>query len=116
MNLEFFSCSFYWNVKTKIGYFGEICNGIMIGTTYLIGNGAPLMLFISMCLHHQAFYKMLRYSLKQLNVADRKQNDEKFIIDIIRFHMSTKRFVRIIASSKKKNIFQKSHGFYDVYA
>lgn len=70
----------------------------MIGTSYLIGNGVPLILFISMCLHHQAFYKMFQYSLEQFNVSERKRNDE--INDIIRFHVLTKRLVYMIDFSK----------------
>lgn len=58
----------------------------------MIANGTILLLFISMCLHHRAFYKMMKNSIDKLNQKsnDEIRCDEKFLRDLIQFHISSK--------------------------
>lgn len=61
------------------------------------------MLFSSSCLHHRAFYKMIKHSTDKMNeqsdddgvndddpTGNGIQCDEKFLRDLIEFHVSTK--------------------------
>lgn len=57
-----------------------------------ISNGAILLLFISLCLHHRGFYKVFRYSAFQLNTPDRNRNDEEHLRQMIHFHVSVKKW------------------------
>lgn len=66
-----------------------------------------LVLFSSSCLHHRAFYKMIKHSTDKLNqqsddgdgesednddstTGNGIQCDEKFLRDLIEFHVSTR--------------------------
>lgn len=85
-----FGFSLPWDQETPLGYFGEICISMICIEAYLLDNGALVLLFISMCLHHQAFYKMFQHSLLKLNRPDKNRNDKKHICNLIRFHISVK--------------------------
>lgn len=84
-----------WNQTTILGYFGEICFTVIASETYLIVTGVFLILFISICNHHQAFYDIFKQSINECN-----RHDEKFIRGLIQFHISTKRYP---SHSRKKN-------------
>ena len=76
---------------TISGYFGEQMALILCGGLYMIGLGVILLLFVSICVHHQAFCKIFEYSIDEWNQCDDKnQNDEKFIFDLMQFHISVK--------------------------
>lgn len=79
-----------WDQSTLYGYSAQIAFSIIINEAYMIANGAPLLLFISICLHHRAFYQMFLHSVCKLNCADEKQNDLEVLIQLIRFHMTIK--------------------------
>lgn len=49
-----------------------------------------LLVFISMCIHHQAFYGMLEFSIDEWNRRDKHPDDEEFLLDLVRFHISVK--------------------------
>lgn len=90
-------CKFYFSLpldqRTPLGYFGEVClftSGIL---TCLLANGALLLLFVSVCWHHQAFYEMFRHSVRKLNVPNEYQNDAELLCQLIRFHILVKRWV-----------------------
>lgn len=68
----------------------EIIIDIIIIESYLIVNGAILHLFVSMCWHHQAFLKILRHAVRQLDDTDKNRNDKEFLRKLIRFHVSVK--------------------------
>lgn len=74
------------------GYLAEIASSILLLFSYMIANGTILLLFISMCLHHRAFYKMMKHSIDKLNQKsnDEIRCDEKFLRDLIQFHISSK--------------------------
>lgn len=79
-----------WNQETLFGYFSEICISMICIEAYLIDNGELLLLFISMCLHHQAFHRMFQNSLKKLDRINKNRNNEEYICGLIRFHISVK--------------------------
>lgn len=83
-------CSLPWDQETFLGYIGEMVVSMICMEGYLIDNGALLLLFISMCLHHQAFYRMFRNSLCKLNRPDKRRNDKEHLCNLIRFHISVK--------------------------
>lgn len=61
----------------------------------MITNGTILLLFIAMCLHHRAFYKMYAHSLRELDHVDEKRNDRIVLCELIEFHGMAKRYVRL---------------------
>lgn len=63
---------------------------LVIGSLYYIWHGSILVLFISLCLHHQAFYNMFGNSLRKFDLEDRHQSDKRVLCDIIRFHVVVK--------------------------
>lgn len=84
-----------WNQTTPLGYLAEICFQMLCGEAYLTFNGSVILLFISMCLYHQAFYKMFQYSMRKMNQPpDEGQQDTKGVLcNFIRFHISVKEWV-----------------------
>lgn len=71
-----------------MGYWAEIVFNIAIDQAYLISNGALLLLFISICLHHQAFQKIIGYMATELN--NNINTSENRLAEIIRFQMEIK--------------------------
>lgn len=84
-----------WNCKTPIGYIGEIIFHVVTGQIFLFVTGIVILLFIAMCLHHQAFYQMYCHSLQKFECIITKQNHKKHLCELIRFHVSAKRLVAI---------------------
>lgn len=80
-----FIFSLPWNQTTPAGYFAEMCVSILFSYVYLILTGIPLLLFISMCIHHQAFLEMFKHW-----IGKSVQCDAKLLCDLIRFHISAK--------------------------
>lgn len=79
-----------WNQETLVGYIGEIWFDVIVSESYFITNGAILLLFMSICLHHQAFYRMFEKSVQELDHFDSKRNDEELLCNLIRFHVRSK--------------------------
>lgn len=82
-----------WNQTTLVGYAEELCFSIPVGFGYFFVNGVFSLLFISICQHHQAFYKMFKHSVvksKPKRPNGTNQSDAKFFYDLIRFHTSVK--------------------------
>lgn len=80
-----------WNQKTPIGYIVEVWYDVFLGVVYYTGNGAIMLLFISLCLFHRAFYNMYSHYLLQLNRTDKNRNNKEFLCDLIRFQNLVKR-------------------------
>lgn len=78
-----------WNQDTLLGYLAEIVSIVVTDEAYLLTSGAVLLLYISMCLNHRAFYDMFQYLLK--DPPNRQQNHRKLLCDVIRFHTTVKR-------------------------
>lgn len=79
-----------WNQSTPLGYFGETCYSVLTCESYLIVNGAIMLLFVSLAWHHHAFYKMFQISLSDLEHSNGGDDTHK-MHDLIRFHNMVKR-------------------------
>lgn len=92
------SNSLPWDRETPLGYFGEIWFGTVSGQPYFLLNGVILLLFISMCLHHRAFFAIFQHNLRDLDKANRKRDikaTKYFICELIRFHSMVKGWIEI---------------------
>lgn len=79
-----------WDQQTPIGYFAIILFSNLAAQAYLLTNGITLLLFISICLQHRAFYKVVEHSLRKLDYKDGKRLDKESLCKLIRFHMMIK--------------------------
>lgn len=79
-----------WNQQTLIGYFGEICFDILTGEAFLT-SGSFILFFISLCLHHQAFFDVFENLANRLGQPNIKQNDKLILCKVIRFHILVKK-------------------------
>lgn len=79
-----------WDHTTPLGYTGEILFGALLSEAYLIGNGSILMLFVCMCLHHKAFFKMFEQMVHKLDLVDRGLEAKNRLCEIIQFYVSAK--------------------------
>lgn len=85
-----------WDQSSVVGYLGEVFHITIATKVYLIVNGVPLMLFISICTQHRAFYPIFKHSIDKWNARDKIQqiqhhrDGKKFICGLIRFHLSVK--------------------------
>lgn len=82
-----------WDQTTVLGYFGEVIFlNCTIGPIFTL-NATVLILFISMCLYHQAFYKMFNHVLNELNSCKKVRFAEQTICDLINFRMLIQKWV-----------------------
>lgn len=80
-----------WNQTTVIGYLGEDFYIIYFASIYGIVAGLILLLFISICIFHLTFYKMIEHLINEWNQnRHRFPNDEQFVRDLIGFHVEIK--------------------------
>lgn len=63
---------------------------IVVAEAYLIVNGAFLLLFISICLQHQAFYHTIRHSLSIFNHRNGECVTNDFFRQLIEFIIMVK--------------------------
>lgn len=82
-----------WDQSTPHGYFADVLFCIASGECYLIINGTLLILFVSICWHHQAFYERFRHSVLELNYPRNKSNANEILCELIRFHTTVKEYV-----------------------
>lgn len=69
-----------------MGYFGEILFSVMVEQAYMIVAGTVLLLFISICFYHQAFYKIFEHVINdELNQCKTVGRAEEIIRDLIQF-------------------------------
>lgn len=80
-----------WDCSTPMGYFGELVYHVITGEAYLFSNAAILLLFIAMCMHHQAFCKMHDVELLELDSLEKQRSDKKCVYELIEFHVTVKR-------------------------
>lgn len=111
--IKFFSIIFRlpWDIRTPIGYIGEVIFHIITGQMFLFCTGVVLLLFIAMCLHHKAFYQMYCHSLHKFECVVKKQNHAKNLCELIRFHASVKGLVSAKHFFLKAIINQPFHSF-----
>lgn len=99
-----FLYSFPWNQTTPIGYLAELCFHLVSAQVYLLSNGIFLLLFISICWNHRTFYIMFQHSIDGLSQT-KKETDKVLLCDLIRFHMSIKKWVSIWFEGFSKDFF-----------
>lgn len=85
-----FNRSLPWDQTTYAGYLCEDVLICMFALTFIIGTGMALLLFISICIHHLAFYEMFKHSIENWNENKQNRNDNKFISDLICFQTDVK--------------------------
>lgn len=56
----------------------------------------PLLLFISVCFHHEAFHEMFQYPLRELESLDKDRNNVLLLRDLMQFHVAAKKCVHNI--------------------
>ena len=77
-----------WDQTTVVGYLCKLIFSISVAEVFFLFRGSLVLLYISMCLQHQAFYKRFRYSLQ--NLANENRNDQEFLSDLIQFLNATR--------------------------
>lgn len=82
-----------WNCTTPFGYFNEFLLNTIAGQSYIFTNGVLVLLFISMCWHHQAFFRMYHRSLIEFEHEEENRNDKRFLCDLIQFQNMAKEYV-----------------------
>lgn len=80
----------YIDQDTFAGYIAEIVYCCFGGEAYILSNGVILLLFVSICLHHKAFYQMFKHAAIKFDEPDKNRNDHEYICDLIRFHVKIK--------------------------
>ncbi|XP_055309884.1 odorant receptor 82a-like [Sitodiplosis mosellana] len=92
---------FPWSFQSPLGYFVEVIYDVIISEAYFIANGALILLFISLCVHHRAFlrcFKLFTCKLDLIQTNGRKKSNKKpddkkkALFELIRFHVSIKSF------------------------
>lgn len=74
-----------------MGYFGELVYHVIAGQAYLFSNAEILLLFIAMCMHHQAFLKMFVVELLKIDSMDKQRSNKNLFYELIVFHTTVKR-------------------------
>lgn len=73
-----------WNQTTLIGYLGEEFTILSGGGAYMVGLGVVLLLFVSICMHHQTFCKIFEHMIDESNCREKEnRNDERFLCDLM---------------------------------
>lgn len=73
---------------TQLGYFVEVLYQMAAADAYYIAHGSILLLFISICWHHQAFEQMIRHSMEKFDLLENHHKEP--ICKVIRFHVTVK--------------------------
>lgn len=86
------NCSLPLDQSTVKGYLVETVHMLIAGDVYFVMNGVTLVLFISICIHHGAFYKIFNRLIDEWNFCDANHHlvDTMFIRNLVRFHVSVK--------------------------
>lgn len=90
--ISFYCSSLPWDQETPIGYFFEICVDNLFGEAYIF-SASFILLFVSMCLHHQAFYQVFTHSLLECNRPNANYENKLLLHRLIRFHITAKEYV-----------------------
>lgn len=85
-----------WDAETAIGYFGEILFHTYAGQGYIFVNGTLVLLFIAICLHHQAFYAMHQHLLDAFDRVDERRNNKEHLCKLIDFQVAIRRYEQFI--------------------
>lgn len=93
--------SLLWDGTTLVGYIGEACFGLIVTIVYFVMHGSFFLLFISVCLYHQAFYRMFQQQVQILNCNNKNQDNKELLCKLIRFHVMTKTYVEYFRTKIK---------------
>lgn len=90
------NCRLPWNQQTVIGFLGDLLVTIGAGSFYLLYNGIFVALFVSICLHHRAFYRMYECLVQRLDEPDNSRSDQEILREIVDLQVLTKEWVSIL--------------------
>lgn len=85
--------TFPWNQETLLGYILESIHDCIIVVLFFFINAPIVLLFISICVHCQAFCKMFRDTTRKIDRAHTNENRTKLICQLVRFHTIVKEYV-----------------------
>lgn len=103
INRLIFSYRLPWDNSTLIGFVAEICSILNCYHSYNIVNGSTMLLFISICLHHQAFFKMVQHSISKIDRNVHRQNYDQLLCELIHFHTSAKKLDEMLTNVLYRN-------------
>lgn len=63
---------------------------LVVPQTYLFVNGIVLALFISVCVHHRAFFDIFNHLVSKWDFHNADRCDENFLCNLIRYHVTIK--------------------------
>lgn len=81
-----------WNQQTLTGYTAELCFVALFIGIYFISNGSFIILFISICLHHQTYYKIFQQST--LEFSHFNGNHKELLCKLVHFHISIRKWIQ----------------------
>lgn len=67
-----------------------ICYDLVTAEVYVFSGAMFIILFVSLCYHHRAFFKIFQHSLHTFDRSDEARNDEILLFQLIRFHVTIK--------------------------
>lgn len=82
-----------WDQSTPLGYSLEICFCIYKADSYFLTYGSLLVLFTSICMHHQTFYEIFNHEAQKLHHSGTDRSVAEHLSKMIRFHISVKEWV-----------------------
>lgn len=88
----FFLISFFWNQTTPLGYSVETFVGVSASAFYFFFDGLFLLLFISLCFQHQAFYEIFAYSMHKMDITNNQQQKKLLLSELVEFHVTVKKY------------------------
>ncbi|XP_055305901.1 odorant receptor 22c-like [Sitodiplosis mosellana] len=79
-----------WDQETLMGFGFATCFDLFGADSYFISNGSLLLLFISMCLHHEAFLKRFQQEMSKFDHTLENTKHRDILCKLVRFHIITK--------------------------
>lgn len=92
-----------WDQQTLTGYTAELCFVALFIGIYLISNGSFSILFVSICLHHQTYYKIFQQSMLEFNHPN--ENHKELLRKLVLFHISIKKWIQFYLISSRISFF-----------
>lgn len=77
-----------WNQRTFVGFLAEVAVIFAFSVAILINYGVFILLFVSICIHHQAFYKMFKHLAQNLGSRNAGNSSKELLSRIIRLHVT----------------------------
>lgn len=88
--LHFFPRRLPWDQQAVFGFLGEMFYILAVALAYYFANGTFLVLLVSICMHHRAFYKMFKMFVRELDELDSARRQEEMLCHVIHFHVTVK--------------------------